>query len=245
MKRLLPALAIALIILISGCVEAPDIEKPDDVQGTEYVSEELGGRYQGQLITREGTFTQDGVTQPFEMYDISYTKNARTMRGYFIPELRPALEWIRDSTPEEAVFFGWWDYGHMIQGFTGRDAVIFSPSLDMLWSLSSGSWDEEASGPMSSNDAIKDVAFGLLNSDPEILASEMEKYNSQYAFITQLDSAIVTYWLEYFHQDKYLEDGEVKGTAAELLVFRMLAGEPVEGFEPAYSGKWVKIYQKT
>lgn len=245
MRKIICLLALCLIVLISGCVQGPDIEGPSDVQSTERVSEELGGRYQGQIITKEGTFTRDGVTQPFKTYDISYTKNTRTMRGYFITELRPALEWIRDSTPEDSIFFGWWDYGHMIQGFTSRDSALFSPSRDMLWSLSSGEWDEEKSGPFASNDATKDVAFGLLNSDPEILTSTMDKYNSEYAFITQLDNAIVTYWLRYFGEDRYLEGDEFKDTVSELLVFRMLAGEPIEGFQLAYSDRWAKIYQKT
>ena len=55
---------LVLTVLISGCVQRPEIEKPSDIQSIERIAEELGGRYQGQLIVIEGNVTKDGVTRP-------------------------------------------------------------------------------------------------------------------------------------------------------------------------------------
>ncbi len=247
MKAYLLLGLMALVILISGCTVQNPVEQPNiTIQETGMSIENLGGKYNGQLITIEGIVTRNGIPYNFTRYDINYTKNNRTMRGYFLPQLRPVLEWIRENTPENSVFFGWWDYGHMIQGFTGRDAVVFSPSRDMLWSVSSGTWDEEAGGPFASNEEIKDIASALLSSDSDDLADTMEKYNSSYAFIAEMDRAVMVYWLDFFNQDRYVDAKarELKDTASELLIFRMLNEESVDGFNLVYADNFAKVYER-
>jgi hypothetical protein len=233
-------LGLIILVLISGCLQSEPVPQPETQLHEQKTSfEHVGGRYNGSIIITEGMYQN----QPYTQYDIIYTKNGRTMRGYFLPQLRPALDWIKGNVPEGSKLFGWWDYGHMIQGYTGRDVVIFSPSEDMLWSVSSGRWDEEASGPMASNEEIKDIAFGLLSSDPKELKSAMEKYGSDYVFVSALDEKIILYWLERFGLKQYIGENRLKERVSELVLFKMLNEQNVEGFEMVYSDALVKVYR--
>lgn len=228
------------LVLISACIGHEPITKPE-IQEQETSIEYVGGRYNGSIITIEGIVTKTNAS--YVRYDINYTKNNISMRNYFLPNIRPALDWIKENTVENSTFFNWWDYGHMIQGYTGRDVVIFSPSKDILWSVASGQWDETASGPLSSNEKIIDVAFALFSSDTKDLVNTMKKYNSEYAFVTEIDKTVVIYWLDKFHMEKYFEENELKEIVSELVLFKMLNEKEVEDFELVYSDNLVKIYK--
>lgn len=232
-----------LVLLISGCIQGPVIEQPENVQGSVTNIEDLGNACQGRILTIEGTFEGEGETHPYTRHDISYTREDRTMRNYFLQELRPALEWVAENTAENSKFFNWWDYGHMIQGFACRGVVVFSPSRDMLWSLSSGQWDEEGSGPFASNQDTKDVAFGLLDSDPASLAEKMDKHSATHVFVTAMERYIVEYWVNHFRGES-LSQEEIDAVIPELTVSRMLNQEDIPGFELVYSDSLVKIYEK-
>jgi len=41
-----------------------------------------------------------------------------------IPDLEKAFEWIKNNTPQDAVFFHWWDYGYWIQAIANRTTVL-------------------------------------------------------------------------------------------------------------------------
>lgn len=38
-----------------------------------------------------------------------------------------AFEWIKENTPEDAVFLSWWDYGDLIRVFSEREAIVSDP----------------------------------------------------------------------------------------------------------------------
>jgi len=72
-----------------------------------------------------------------------------------------SMEWIRDNTPEGSRTTSWWDYGHWINYFGQRNAVLRN---------------EHASHTM-----IGAVADGYLDATPEELKAWMEAHDSEYA----------------------------------------------------------------
>jgi len=52
---------------------------------------------------------------------IEYTDETGEQLGDFWVDAKNCLEWIKNNTPENSTFLCWWDYGHMIKGYTGRD----------------------------------------------------------------------------------------------------------------------------
>ncbi len=84
-----------------------------------------------------------------------------------LPYWVSTMEWIRTKTPPGARITSWWDYGHWINFFGERNAVIRN---------------EHRSHKM-----IKNIAYDYIMASPEKLAHDMEYYNSTYAmFDTQL-----------------------------------------------------------
>jgi len=58
---------------------------------------------------------------------LQYEKEGRTYSSSLITELEPAMRWVKNTLPKDAVITAWWDYGHMIRGYTGNQVIIFSP----------------------------------------------------------------------------------------------------------------------
>lgn len=105
------------------------------------------------------------------MYDSDYSNNAlipgqemqtatyrcQRISDYWID----SMEWIRNSTESGARVTSWWDYGHWINYFGLRNAVVRN---------------EHASHKM-----IGDVAHGYLDATPDGLKAWMEEHGSEYA----------------------------------------------------------------
>lgn len=91
--------------------------------------EYIGGKYQCRL----GISGED--PQGFEVGWLFYVKDGVEQNGYFNAYLRNALDWIKLDTPESAVFLNWWDYGHMIVGYSEKESVIKNPSEEALVSV--------------------------------------------------------------------------------------------------------------
>jgi len=83
------------------------------------------------------TITSQMKGMSYKRQDIEYEEDDRTFRNYFDPNLRTSLDWIKEKTAGDSNFLCWWDYGHMIRGYTSRDVIIYSPSEDILWTISS------------------------------------------------------------------------------------------------------------
>lgn len=232
-------LTMFLTLLVMGCVHSIKVPEDKPVE-SEASSEFVGGKYDGTLVTIEGSFRGTNYTR----YVVRYVEDNETLQGYFLQEFRPALDWVKENTPSDAAFFNWWDYGHMIRGYAGRDSVLFTPSEEILWSVSSGQWDEDASGELANNDRVERVARALLASNASVLYSAMEGYGSDYVMVSRLDESITKYWLRRFEEHEYITSDEVNELASRLILFRMLDDEEVEGFRQVYSDSVVKIYER-
>ena len=89
----------------------------------------------------------------------------------------------------------WWDYGHLIRGYGGRDSVVYNPSgevFDRTRSKGVGAkvrrtWDTGAYGELSSHEKIVDVGYALLASTPNETLRIMDKYNAGYLYVHYTD----------------------------------------------------------
>ncbi|MBL7054426.1 hypothetical protein ISS05_01560 [Candidatus Woesearchaeota archaeon] len=227
MKKII--LFLFLVIFIIGCDE--EQTEPEDIIG-----EQIGNN-PNIIITKE---TYQG--KDFEKLDIKYEKDNQEFQNYFDPAFRNALDWIKEDI-EDFVFLGWWDYGHMIRGYTNNDVIIYSPSEDILWSLASGKWDEEDSGKFSTKEQIEDVVLALTTTDSVKTEEIMEKYNAEYVFVTKRDAASSFIFFKIAGLEDYTENYQPNEKAQETILFRMLNKEEVEGFSLAYNDGMVRIYK--
>ena len=92
---------------------------------------------------------------PWEVEAVSY--RCQRLADYWVS----SMEWIRNSTPNGSRIMSWWDYGHWINFFGQRNAVIRN---------------EQASQLM-----IGEVAYEYLDGTPEELASYMKNDSIGYA----------------------------------------------------------------
>lgn len=225
-------LILFLAFFIIGCAEKTE-EQIEKGKSSEQLSDDA------ELITTEGTYQGSD----FKKLDIKYEKDGEEFTNYFDPQLRTALDWIKENT-EDAIFLSWWDYGHMIRGYAGREVVIFSPSEGILWSLASGKWDEEGSGKFSSEEQIDDLVSALTTNDVGKTREIMKKYNANYVFVTKRDIASSFVLFKIAGLENYLDENQKPtNKALPTILFRMINKEGVEGFELVYDDELVRIYR--
>ncbi|MBW2975885.1 hypothetical protein KY347_00405 [Candidatus Woesearchaeota archaeon] len=222
MKKVI--LFLFLIIFVMGCTQ--EIEEPaEKITSAEQISDDA------KIITIEGDYEGKG----YERQDIIYEKGGREFQNYFDPGLKNALNWVKENIKDE-IFLCWWDYGHMIRGYTGNDAVIFSPSEEIMWSVASGEWDEEKSGKFSSQEKINDVALALTTSNVSKAMEIMKKYGAGYVLVATDDSdkAYVLFKIS-----------SIELTRTSLyasMLQRMINMEGIEGFELVYEDNTARMY---
>ena len=95
-------------------------EKQEQLLNSEYI----GGKYDAKLELWYDYL--DGSW--YERYEIKYTVDGEEYKGWFDYLHRNTLDWIKNNTEDDAVILSWWDYGHSIRGYTGREVVLDSPS---------------------------------------------------------------------------------------------------------------------
>ncbi|MBU1976703.1 MAG: hypothetical protein KKA62_01980 [Nanoarchaeota archaeon] len=218
-----------LILLIVGCAKEP----------TEIISvEQLDDNTK--IITTDYSLGQNKG----EQQDIIYQEDNQTFQNYFDPSLRGAFQWIKENI-SEGKFLSWWDYGHMIKGYSGQEVIIYSPSEDILWSLASQRWDEEKSGLFSSTEKIEDVAEALTTTDLRVTTEIMKKYKANYVFVAKKDKAASWVLFKITGRDDYYnkENYQAAEKASETVLFRMDDGDEFSQFELVYDDKTAKIYK--
>jgi len=221
-----------LLIFIIGCTTQQD-QTPEETIKEQQISENA------RIITTERTYNDE----EYQRTDIRYERDNQEYQNYFEPQFQPALDWIKENTEQTTKFLNWWDYGHMIRGYTGRDTIIFSPSEDILWSLASQQWDEEASGRFSTKQEINDVATALTTEDPEITIEILKRYNADYIFTTKRDEASAFIFFKITDKEGYIEEYKPKEKALNTILFKLLNKEEIEGLELVYQDDITSIYR--
>ena len=110
--------------------------------------------------------------------------------GYFEAELRDGLDWIKANTPEDAIFLCWWDYGHMIKGYTERNVVVRNPSEEIIESVANPSSITE----LDPNERIMDVAKALTTSDFTEMQQILDEYGVTHVLVCS-DDLIKAAWI--------------------------------------------------
>jgi asparagine N-glycosylation enzyme membrane subunit Stt3 len=114
---------------------------------------------------------------------------------YFEPQMRTGLDWIKNNTPENAIFLCWWDYGHMIKGYAERNVIARNPSNEWISMVAEG-WRSHVT-EFDPNEKVVDVAKALATSNSTETLQIMEKYDATYIVIYKDDSPLVgkAYWI--------------------------------------------------
>lgn len=230
-----------------GGLEMPE-EKEETIEGKE-----------GVKITYWNETTGEKWAQ------IEYVEGGNKYWSYFPLNAKTALEWIKENTQEKSVFFCWWKYGHIIKGYTGREAIAKFPSKDWV-----ASHPEEQLGYLDSNNTlqigyesnemIQDIILALTTKNEEMFLNILEKYDASYVFIYKGNENIFGYKIGGYSEvaeifkaaslepEEYLTGFEnEKFTFTELgketMIARLIDNREIKGLSLVYSDEFVNIYQ--
>jgi asparagine N-glycosylation enzyme membrane subunit Stt3 len=212
-------------------------------------TEYIGGKYQCRIeITGQDP-------SGFAVGRIIYTKDGVEHRGYWGDNMRNTLDWIRNNTPTNAVFLNWWDYGHMIVGYSERESVIKNPSSEALVSVKDPSDFPE----LDNHTRIVDVARALTSTDENQTLSAMNEYNATYILVAAVDGKGKAGWLFKFAGLNYSDyynyswqptdlpfDADQYNELGKQTVFcRILTNAQIPGLTLVYADQNFTIYRRS
>ena len=196
---------------------------------------EILSKYCGEeILPNAKILTQNG----FKTY-LEYTWNEKSYDGVYNPDIRPAVEWIKNNIGDDARITSWWDYGHMIRALGRRDAVLFAPSEEFVRDYKAYYPDWRATFKKEDyldHNILVDVSRILLAQNPKIAIELLKKYNSKYLLLTSKDfyiSNVINRWV----------GGEYINPSENSLLVSLLKGQDIEGFHLIYSDKYTAIYE--
>lgn len=215
----------------------------------QFLREEIiGGKYECRIgITGEDM-------RGFEVGNVYYIKDGVEHDGYYNEYLKDALDWIKINISENAVFLNWWDYGHMIVGYSERDSVVKNPSEEALVSVADSTRFKE----LDSHERILDSAKALTTTNESEIVAIMEKYEATYLLVTAEDGTDKAHWIFHFagleltnylntswqsselpfNPNQYNENGK------ETTLYKVLTQAEVTGLIQVYNDENVKIYKR-
>ena len=229
-KRIIVGLVVVIVVIaavsIYAAITRPDGEPPTNI-------ENVGGKYEATI----------------SYYDDNAQIEYRDEEGihsdmYFMVESRDALDWIKANTPEGSMFLCWWDYGHMIKGFTERNVVIRNPSEEILDTIK----DPTGLTEFDSHEQILDVAMALTTDNFAEMTQIIEKYEVTHIFVPSRDVLIapVLYRVAELDWTDYLEphDSGFQFTDAgmETMISKLLENRELP-FSLIYEDSEIKVYE--
>ena len=196
--------------------------------------ENIGGKYNA-VVTHWGDRVQ-----------LAYTDEpGHHVSSYFDDNMKAGLNWINSSTPENATFLCWWDYGHMIKAVGERNVIVRYPSKEILNSVADPSGIKE----FDPNEKILDVALALATDNQTETVQIMAKYNATYIMIGQGDLAksIWMFKIAGLNYTDYVINQGLSLTFTDLgkntMVARLLDDRNTGPFTLVYQDQLMKIYK--
>lgn len=200
-------------------------------------TEHVGGKYNVTL----SFFNRSGGQMEYTDETGSHSEN------YFEPQMRTGLDWIRNATPENAVFLCWWDYGHMIKGYAERNVVARNPSHEWISMVAEG-WRSHIT-EFDSNEKIVDIAKALTTSNSTETLQTMQKYGAKYVVVYK-DDLIKSPWmyrvagLEWAQYTTYQNSTTTFTDAGMNTMISRLLDNRDTGLTLAYQDDVMKVYEK-
>lgn len=197
-------------------------------------SEPLGGPYDAS-IEHWTVFYNDNW---WDDYRIAYTINGTRINGSILLEMRPALDWIKSNTSGNDTVVSWWDYGHAVRGYTGRDGAIYMASKNLVDTIADRN---EEGRPWEPEERVRAVSNILLAQNETQLRQGMAAFGARYILTTQRDSSSIAYAIVRGagkNPDDYLGSSEgiyyPKENARDMFLFKTWAGGDFDGTTVVY-----------
>ena len=196
--------------------------------------ENIGGKYNA-VVTHWADHNQ-----------LTYTdESGNHISNYFDDKMKAGLNWINSSTPENATFLCWWDYGHMIKAVGERNVVVRNPSKEILNSVAEPNGIKE----FDSNQKIVDVATVFTTDNQTETAQIMAKYNATYIMIGQGD-LVKSIWMFKAAGLNYTDYVANQGSSLSFtnlgentMIARLLDNRNTGPFTLLYQDQQMKIYK--
>jgi hypothetical protein len=168
---------------------------------------------------------------------------------YFEPQMRTGLDWIKNNTPESAIFLCWWDYGHMIKGYAERNVTGRNPSQEWIDMVA----EKSSVNEFDPNERLVDVAKALTTSNYTEMLQIMEKYGAVYVVIYKDDGPQVgkAWWMfkvagldPVSYQEKLENSTLVFNDAGKQTMLSRLLDNRDPGLTLVYQDAVMKVYKK-
>ena len=235
--RKMTAFLMLAAALACGCAQLEDVPPADEIQKEITGTEEVGGKYNLTLVDTKVTVGNRSSS----MKMIRYVKDGEVVEPDMMlsDNMRPGLDWIRENTPEDAVVFCWWDWGHMIRAYAEREPVVDCPSREILAATVSkhiGKFPFEIECPNCvPHDVILDVAGALVARESTEVVGAMEKYGASVLYVNIQDK----YNSNAFYISLGMEPAEPD---SEEFLGRAIASEEIDGLELLYFDEVARVY---
>lgn len=206
------------------------------------VLRDLDGKYNTQIIS-EKVRTEKGTW--IEINETRYIYNGKEIRSYLPPGITDSFDWIKNSTEPDAFILSWWDYGHPIRAYTGREVFIDAPSKEIEYCVE-GRWKWD----YCPHADIYDAADFYTTNNTKHALEILHKHNINYVFFYRSDVAksIIFYQIMGLDPGDYVSmsvDGRVRNTnlGRDSMVFMIYYKDNIEGMRKVYEDTQVIIYK--
>lgn len=170
-------------------------------------SQPVGGPYNATVEFWSGYHTDADGTSYDAMNKIVYEIGGQKVEGDFTSSLVGSLDWIKNNTPPDATIIAWWDYGHSIRGYTGRNVVAVNPSKSIYPNTL---WRPERFKVFDSDEKIRDISNVLIGTNEIDIRGIMTKYNATY-ILTRTEDLGISYAI-FQGAGKNLQDYNIEHT---------------------------------
>lgn len=142
-----------------------------------------------------------------------YYENDKTQATNFAPgayqwQWQKAMEWVRDETPQDAVFAHWWDYGYWLQSIGQRATILDGGNAIVYWNHLMGRH------VLTGSDEEKALEFLYTHNGTHLLidSTEIGKYTA-YSSIGADENYDRFSWISSF----FMDDRQTQETSNETI----------------------------